>query len=320
VLCALPYYFNEPMTRLALEAGCHFADLGGNTGIVLEQKKHHDAARARGVSVIPDCGLAPGMVSILAAEGMRRLDRARSVRIYVGGLPQQPEPPLNYMIVYSLEGALDYYTTPSWILRGGKAVQVDALSELEPVAFPEPVGELEAFHTGGGISTMPFSWEGKVEEMEYKTLRYPGHMAIMRPIRQLGLLSNEPITVKGQQVVPRDLFIAAATPSLRKPDGHDLVALRVVVSGEKNGAHASTTFDLLDWYDREHGISAMMRTTGFSLSLTAQLQAAGRTPHGVLTPDEAMPFREYVDGLARHGVVINELSVLQPDQQLATTS
>jgi lysine 6-dehydrogenase len=308
VLCALPYYFNEPMTRLALEAGCHFSDLGGNTGIVLEQKKLHETAIGLGLSVIPDCGLAPGMVNILAAEGIRRLDKARSVRIYVGGLPQQPEPPLNYMIVYSLEGALDYYTTPSWILRGGKAVQVDALSELEPVEFAEPVGELEAFHTGGGISTMPFSWEGKVEEMEYKTLRYPGHAAIMRPIRQLGLLSSEPVSVKGVRVVPRDLFIAAATPTLRKPDGHDLVALRVVVSGTKDGEPLSTTFDLLDWYDREHRISAMMRTTGFSLSLTAQLQAAGKTPSGVLTPDEAMPFRAYLDGLAGHGVVISEAS------------
>jgi saccharopine dehydrogenase-like NADP-dependent oxidoreductase len=117
---------------------------------------------------------------------------------------------------------------------------------------------------------MPFSWEGKVEEMEYKTLRYPGHVAIMRPIRQLGLLSNEPITVKGQQVVPRDLFIAAATPTLRKPDGHDLVALRVVVSGEKGGSRASTTFDLLDWYDRRtdqrHDADDQLL-----LSLTAQL-------------------------------------------------
>lgn len=320
VLCALPYYFNEPMTRLALEAGCHFSDLGGNTAIVMEQRQHHEVAQAKGLSVIPDCGLAPGMVNILAAEGIRRLDRARSVRIYVGGLPQQPEPPLNYMIVYSLEGALDYYTTPSWILRGGKAVQVDALSEVEPVAFPEPVGELEAFHTGGGISTMPFRWEGKVEEMEYKTLRYPGHVAIMRPIRQLGLLSNEPVMVKGQQVVPRDLFIAAATPTLRKPDGHDLVALRVVVSGTKDGEPLTTTFDLLDWYDREHRISAMMRTTGFSLSLTAQLQAADRTPKGVLTPDEAMPFREYVDGLARHGVMIREVVSHQPAPQLAGNS
>jgi lysine 6-dehydrogenase len=157
VMCALPYYFNEPMTRAAIEAGAHFADLGGNTAIVQEQKALHEQAMAAGVSVIPDCGLAPGMVNILAAEGIRRMDQARTVRIHVGGLPQHPEPPLNYQIVYSLEGALDYYTTPSWVLREGKAVEVEALSELEDVEFAAPVGRLEAFHTGGGISTMPFA-------------------------------------------------------------------------------------------------------------------------------------------------------------------
>jgi lysine 6-dehydrogenase len=306
-LCALPYYFNEPMTRAAIEGGCHFADLGGNTEIVFQQKKLHASAAAKGVSVIPDCGLAPGMVNILAAEGIRRLERARSVRIYVGGLPQHPEPPLNYQIVYSLEGALDYYTTPSWILRGGKAVQVDALSELEPQEFPAPVGTLEAFHTGGGISTMPFAFEGRIDSMEYKTLRYPGHVAIMRPIRELGLISNSPIPVKGQQVVPRDLFIAAVQPKLYKPEGRDLVALRVVVTGEKSGAPATVTFELLDYYDPALGISAMMRATGYSLALTAIMQADGTiTEKGVHTPDEAVPFREYVDGLARFGVTIEE--------------
>src|SRR5215213_4523264 len=176
VMSAIPYYYNGPMARAAVEAGCHFSDLGGNTEIVFEQKKLHEQALAKGVSVIPDCGLAPGMVNILAAEGIRRLDQAEKVKIFVGGLPQSPEPPLNYQIVYSLEGALDYYTTPSWVLRGGRPVQVDALSELEPVDFPSPVGRLEAFHTGGGISTMPWAYSGRVEVMEYKTLRYPGHV------------------------------------------------------------------------------------------------------------------------------------------------
>jgi lysine 6-dehydrogenase len=307
VMCALPYYFNEPMTRLAIEAACHFADLGGNTEIVLQQKQLQTQAAEKNLSVIPDCGLAPGMVNILAAEGIRRLDTTASVRIYVGGLPQHPEPPLNYMIVYSLEGALDYYTTPSWVLREGKALRVDALSELEPVTFSAPVGTLEAFHTGGGISTMPFAWEGRIPTMEYKTLRYPGHVAIMRPIRDLGLISNDPIDVKGQSVRPRDVFIAAVQPQLYKPEGHDLVALRIIVSGEKAGRPAATTFDLLDYYDTAHGISAMMRTTGFSLSLTGQLQVSGAvTSHGVHTADEAMPFRPYVDGLAAHGVKITE--------------
>src|SRR5207244_1940946 len=152
----------------------------------------------------PDCGLAPGMVNMLASEGIRRVGEADTVKIFVGGLPQHPEPPLNYQIVYSLEGALDYYTTPSWVLREGKPTRVDALSELESVTFPPPVGELEAFHTGGGISTLPWAYQGKVRTMEYKTLRYPGHIAIMRPIRELGLLDATPIKVKGKEIVPRD--------------------------------------------------------------------------------------------------------------------
>ncbi len=306
-LCALPYYFNEPMTRAAIEGGCHFCDLGGNTEIVVQQRKLHGEALARGVSVIPDCGLAPGMVNILAAEGIRRLDTAQSVKVYVGGLPQHPEPPLNYQIVYSLEGALDYYTTPSWVLRGGRAVQVEALSELETQEFPAPVGTLEAFHTGGGISTLPFAWEGRIDTMEYKTLRYPGHVAIMRPIRELGLIGDTPIPVRGHMVVPRDVFIAAVQPKLFKPEGRDLVALRVVVSGERGGRPAGVTFELLDFYDPALGISAMMRTTGYSLALTALMQAGGGIREtGVRTPDEAVPFRAYVDGLARFGVRIEE--------------
>jgi lysine 6-dehydrogenase len=308
VMSAIPYYYNGPMAEAAVESGCHFSDLGGNTEIVLEQKKLDGQARAKGLSVIPDCGLAPGMVNILAAEGIRRLDRAQQVKIYVGGLPQQPEPPLNYQIVYSLEGALDYYTTPSWVLRDGKPVQVDALSEVEPVDFPAPVGQLEAFHTGGGISTLPFAYEGKIDVMEYKTLRYPGHVSIMRPIRELGLLDNKPVEVKGQPVVPRDLFIAAVSPRLHKPKGKDLVALQVQVRGLKAGAHHAVTFRLIDYYDGQHGISAMMRTTGYSLSITGQMQADGRvTNKGVRTPDEAMPFGPYVSELARRGVRIEEL-------------
>jgi lysine 6-dehydrogenase len=308
VMSAIPYYYNGPMARAAVEAGCHFADLGGNTEIVLEQKKLHDEALRRGLSIIPDCGLAPGMVNILAAEGIRRLDRADQVRVYVGGLPQHPEPPLNYQIVYSLEGALDYYTTPSWVLRGGKPVQVDALSELEPVEFPAPVGTLEAFHTGGGISTLPFAYEGKVDVMEYKTLRYPGHVAIMRPIRELGLLDLKPVDVKGKTVVPRDVFIAAVHPKLHRPLGQDLVALQVLVTGQKGGKPARIHFRLIDRYDADHGISAMMRTTGYSLSITGQMQADGRiTMKGVHTPDEAMPFAAYVAELAKRGIRIEEL-------------
>jgi lysine 6-dehydrogenase len=244
-------------------------------------------------------------VNILAAEGIRRVGTADSVKIFVGGLPQHPEPPLNYQIVYSLEGALDYYTTPSWVLREGKPARVDALSELETVGFPPPVGTLEAFHTGGGISTMPWAYEGRIRTMEYKTLRYPGHMAIMRPIRELGLLDITPLKVKGKEIVPRDAFIAAVSPKLNKPAGRDLVALRVDVTSD-SGRRAS--WELLDYYDEARGISAMMRTTGYSLSITGLMQADGRiTARGVQTPDEAVPFDAYVGELRKRGVDIREL-------------
>src|SRR5690242_9154542 len=305
VLCALPYYFNAVVSKAAVASGLHGCDLGGNTEIVMQQKKLHGAAKKKGLSIVPDCGLAPGMVNILAAEGIRRVGDADAVRIYVGGLPQHPEPPLNYQIVYSLEGALDYYTTPSWVLREGKPTRVDALSELEAVTFPPPVGELEAFHTGGGISTLPWAYEGKVRTMEYKTLRYPGHIAIMRPIRELGLLDAKPIKVKGKEIVPRDAFIAAVSPKLTKPEGRDLVALRMEVRG-KNGKRVA--WQLLDYADEARGISAMMRTTGYSLAITGMMQVDGRiTMKGVHTPDEAVPFGDYVSELAKRGVEIREI-------------
>ncbi|HEY3280593.1 MAG TPA: saccharopine dehydrogenase C-terminal domain-containing protein [Gemmatimonadales bacterium] len=306
VMNALPYYFNYPVAKAAVAAGRHYADLGGNTEIVRKQRTLHGAATKKGVSVVPDCGLAPGMVNVIAAEGIRRIADADTVKIFVGGLPQHPEPPLNYQIVYSLEGALDYYTTPSWVLREGKPATVDALSEVEEVRFPAPVGTLEAFHTAGGVSTMPWTYAGRVRSMEYKTLRYPGHVKLMRAIRDLGLLDLKPVAVKGTKVVPRDVFIAAVSPKLTKPSGRDLVALRVEV-GARNGG-GRVVWQLLDRYDEVHGISAMMRTTGYSLAITGLMQADGRiAAAGVHTPDEAVPFGAYVDELKKRGVEIVEV-------------
>jgi lysine 6-dehydrogenase len=247
-------------------------------------------------------------VNILAEYGIRQLDVVRSVRIYVGGLPQSPEPPLNYQIVYSLEGVLDYYTTLSWVLRGGKRTQVRALSELEPVSFGDGVGTLEAFHTAGGLSTMAFRYEGKIPQMEYKTLRYPGHAERMEAIRDLGLLEMNPVDVNGVKVVPREAFIAIVGPRLTKPQGKDLLALRVVVSGTKGGKDKTLTFELIDRYDEKHHVSAMMRTTGYSLSITGMMQVRGQVkPAGVHTPDECVPPEQYIAELAKRGVEIRQL-------------
>lgn len=305
VMCALPYYLNLPMTEAAIAAGAHFCDLGGNTEIVQQQQRLTASAEAKGVTVVPDCGLAPGMVNILAQLGIDRCDSVDSVRIFVGGLPQHPEGPLKYQIVYSIEGVLDYYTTLSWIIRDGKQLQMKALSEIEPIHFDAPVGELEAFHTAGGLSTMAFRYQGKIPNMEYKTLRYPGHAKIMEAIRELGLLELEPVQVKGTTVVPREVAIAQMQPRLTKQNSPDLVALRVVVTGTKGGKPITHTFELVDRYDAAHGISAMMRTTGYSLSITGQLQAEGAvSPAGVHTPDECMPGERYIAELAKRGIAI----------------
>lgn len=306
VVCGLPYFFGFPMAGLAVECRAHYCDLGGNTEIVEQQKTLDQDAKRAGVSVIPDCGLAPGMVNILAQAGIDAMDETESVRIWVGGLPQHPKPPLNYQIVYSMQGVLDYYTTTSIMLRDGAVTEVAALSELESLDIGG-VGELEAFHTAGGISSMPYRYQGVIPTMEYKTLRYPGHAHIMEAIRELGLISDAPISHRGHEIVPRDLFIDVVSPRLRNPDGDDLVALRVRVEGRAGGADAAVQYDLVDRHDAEHGVTAMMRTTGYSLAITALMQVDGRVEQlGAFTPDEVMPAAAYIEELAGHGIDIVE--------------
>jgi lysine 6-dehydrogenase len=306
VVSAIPYYFNASLAALAVEMGVHFADLGGNTEIVQQQKLLDAAAKARGVSVIPDTGLAPGMVNVIAQHGIDQFDQVESVKLFVGGLPQTPEPPLGYQIAYSIEGMVDYYTTASLVVRNAQPTHVTALSELEPVHFAAPVGELEAFHTAGGLSTMVYRYAGTIPTMEYKTLRYPGHARVMAAIRDLGLLDTSPVDVKGQLVVPRDVFVRVAGEKLRKGKP-DLVALRVVVRGTKDGVTSSRAWEVLDRYDAVHGLSAMMRTTGFTLSITGQLQASGVIASGVHTPDECIPAARYFAMLGARGIVVSEL-------------
>ena len=306
VMCALPYFFNLEMTKLALECGAHFCDLGGNTEIVAAQKELNADAQRAGVCVVPDSGLAPGMVNILAQAGIDQLDETSSVHIWVGGLPQDPKPPLNYQIVYSMQGVLDYYSTDTLVLEGGAPVMKESLTGLETLTFPEPVGELEAFYTGGGISTLPYRYQGDIESMSYKTLRYPGHASMMKAMRDLGLMSMEAVEVDGNTVIPRNVFIEVVSPRLRNPEGDDLVALRVEASGTKDGVAKTIRYELLDRYDPDTGLTAMRRTTGFSLAITGVLQADGSVgTTGVLTPDECVPVDAYLTGLARRGVNVD---------------
>ncbi len=304
VACALPYYFNAPMARLAIECGVHFCDLGGNTDIVDKQIAMDADAASAGVSVVPDCGLAPGMVNILAQGGIDAMDSVDAVQMFVGGLPQHPHPPLNYQVVYSLEGVLDYYTTPVLVLEEGKVAEKEALTEVESIDFPAPLGKLEAFLTAGGASLMPYRYAGTIPSMSYKTLRYPGHAHLVKAMRELGLFGSEPVKVHGWMVSPREVFIATVGPHLQDDGGHDLVALRVVVSGTRAGEPATVTYELLDFYDEERGVTAMMRTTGYSLAAVARLQVEGVIKPGARPPYECVPVDAYVRTLGERGVRI----------------
>ena len=308
VCSAIPYYLNLPLAQLAVDAGVHFTDLGGNTAIVLEQQKLDAAAKQKGVSIVPDTGLAPGMVNIIAQHGIEQFESVETVRLFVGGLPQVPEPPVGYQIAYSIEGVVDYYTTPSLVISKGARETRVALSDIEPVRFAEPLCELEAFHTAGGLSTMVYRYAGVIPNMEYKTLRYPGHARIMEAIRELGLFSTEPVDVKGQQVVPRDVFVRVAGEKLRRQQP-DLVALRVEVTGTRDGVRGTRAWEVVDHFDAAHGITAMMRTTGYTLSITSQLQVMGIIPPGVQTPDQCVPPQRYFAMLAERGVIVRDLGI-----------
>ncbi|MBN2056504.1 saccharopine dehydrogenase NADP-binding domain-containing protein, partial [bacterium] len=202
VVSAVPYRFNLELTRLALEHGCHFCDLGGNNTVVARQFELHQKAREAKVRVIPDCGLAPGMVSVLVAAGISRLDRTDEAHIRVGGLPLYPEPPLNYFLLFSATGLINEYTEPVLALRDGRITELEPMSELEDIVFPEPFGSLEAFTTSGGASTLPHTYKHRIRDLDYKTIRYPGHCEMIRLLMKLGLTSDEPETVADLAVRP----------------------------------------------------------------------------------------------------------------------
>jgi lysine 6-dehydrogenase len=188
------YWHNESLSRAAIETGTNFCDLGGNNYVVDAQLAMDDAAKAAGINIIPDCGLAPGTVSILAMHGASNFDRVDEIHIRVGGLPQDPKPPLDYQLVFSVEGLINEYIEVARVIRNGKIAEVESMTERESLSF-EGFPPLEAFQTSGGTSTLPDTFLGKIKELDYKTIRYAGHCEKFKTMIDLGLCSSEPMLV-----------------------------------------------------------------------------------------------------------------------------
>jgi lysine 6-dehydrogenase len=305
VISAVSYAVNERLTRAAIDAGVHMCDMGGNNDVVDRQLAMDGQAQTAGVTIVPNCGLAPGLINVLGMDGVRAFDTVESVKLRVGGLPLHPRPPLQYQIVFSVEGLINEYVEPAEVIRGGRRVAVPSMADLESVSFPEPFTALEAFNTSGGLSILPRLLEGTVDELDYKTIRYPGHCEKMRTLLDLGFASHEPIMIGTSVRTSRELF----TELLRRKldtGGPDVILARSSVTGTKGGARARLVSEFVDYYDEATGMSAMMRTTAYPTSIIAQQLAHGViTRRGVLTPEVCAPAADMVQQLARRGITIS---------------
>ena len=295
------YKYNPGLTRAAIRAGCHFMDLGGNNSAVQSQLEMDEEARAAGVIAIPDCGLAPGMVSIFAADGISRFDRVNSLKIRVGGLPQAPRPPLNYMMVFSAEGLINEYWEPCVVLEDGRKKTVNPMTAVEELEF-DGIGEFEAFYTSGGTSTLPDTFEGKVDFLDYKTIRYPGHCRLFKPMLEIGLASRQPLETAGVKVAPRDVLKAVLDKNLAYDD-LDMVLMRVTLEGEKEGGRKKMIYEIVDRQDARTGLTAMMRTTAFPIAIIAWMAASGQiTERGVKPQELAVKPSLFIPHLKKRGI------------------
>jgi lysine 6-dehydrogenase len=313
-LSAVPYFFNLGLAKAAIKAKCHFADLGGNNVVVRKTLDMAKKAEKAGVALAPDCGLSPGMASILAGELMRRIGcKAEALKIYVGGLPVNPKPPFNYQMVFSVEGLINEYCEPAIVLRKGKIQKIEPLTEIEKFEIPG-LPTLDAFHTSGGTSTLPETFAGKVGECFEKTLRYEGHIQLIRGLYDLGLFSGEKRKINGVEISPRavtsNLFLekfAGDEPDLTvmrieawEPQKRSLLGLR-----KSDEARRVLSFTLVDRFEPKTKMTSMMRTTAWPAAIVVQMMASGEiAKRGAVLQERDVPADAFLSAMAARGIGI----------------
>jgi lysine 6-dehydrogenase len=305
-LSAVPYFYNLDITQVALQVGASMCDLGGHTGIARQQHGFDAAARAAGISIVPNCGQVPGLGTTLSVYAIELLDEAVDVFMWDGGNPQNPRPPFDYLLTFHIAGLTNEYAEPAIFLRDWQVTEVEPMTELETVEFPPPIGTLEAFVAGGGTDTMPWTYEGKLRTLQNLTLRYPGHYAQLRAFYDLGLWDLEPVQIGDVEVVPRDVFHALFEPKVTFADDKDLVIVRVKAIGKKDGRDAQSFVEVIDYFDKGTGFTAMERTTGWSAAIVAGMMARGQTPRGAGGVESQVPAGPFVEELRKRGLDVTE--------------
>lgn len=299
---AVPYFHNLNLTGAAIQAGVGMTDLGGNSEIVLQQLERSPQAAEAAVSIVPDCGQVPGMGTSLILYAMEQLDEPRDVTMWDCGLPQEAEPPWNYRLTFNIEGLTNEYFGECLFIREGEATAVPALTEYERLTFPEPIGELEAFTTAGGLTTASRTFEGQLRTLENKTLRYPGNFDQLKVMENLGLLQTDPVDVGGQQISPREVLHTLWEPQIRaEPETRDFILIHIRAQGTVNGEEKTAWVHLVHRYDEGTGFTAMEQATGWHAAILTEAIAHGHIPSGVIPVERAMSGTAFVEEAGRRG-------------------
>ena len=294
VVSAVPYRFGVAVAESAIRAGAHYVDFGGNPAVVAAQHDLDDDAVAANVLIIPDCGLAPGLANVLAGFLIDTTPgSARSVQMRVGALPQQPVGTLGYQLAFSPAGLINEYAEPCEILEDGQYATVEPLTRFETVEWNR-WGPLEAFSTAGGTSTMCRDREGTVDDLEYKTLRFPGHGRIFAAIREMGLF-DEP-----GDPSPRAVLLDALDRTLPRGEP-DLVLVRVWIETDQ----VMRVLEIEDVHDGQ--LSALARTTAFPATALIDLVVRGEVAlRGVHSMSSAADGALLTDDLRSVGIEVVE--------------
>lgn len=290
-ISAVPYNFNYHLTKTAIKTKTHFLDLGGNNDIVGKQRDLFSKAKKKDVIIIPDCGLAPGMTSLITRDLVDTLDSVDYVKIRVGGLPINPKPPLNYQIVFSPNGLINEYIEDAIVLNNGKIIQKKSMTELEEITFPYPFGKMEAFLTSGGCSTLPYTYQDKIRYLDYKTIRYSGHCEKFKPLLD---------------IKPRENLIKYLLENLPSNE-KDVVLIKVSSQGIKDNLDIELHYMLIDYYDGVNNITSMMRTTAYPTSIIAQMIERGEIKEkGVFGCEEIVPCSSFFKELKKRDIKLHK--------------
>ena len=304
IVSAVPYEFNLALTELAIKSKTSMVDLGGHTNIVRQQLSKNQEAISAGVTIVPDCGMGPGMNITMAVLATEILDKTDEIYICDGGLPKNPNPPWNYSLFFNIEGLTNEYDEQAYFLKDGKIVEVPCFEGIENVTF-DGVGELEAAVTSGGLSTMPWTFKDKLKVLENKTLRYKGHWEWMKAYRELGLFSRESINHDNNEIVPRNFYHQLLEKKLDHGRVEDICLMRISAKGTKDTKQVNLFIDAVEYYDKETDLTAMEKWTGWHISILAIQIADDKIEKGAISVENALKGHTFLEEAKKRNYNIN---------------